>query len=72
MTNEQFFSLQSTDNVCFDVDYSTINDSKILINNIVFLSEFNYKYDKDGNFLNFPILSKNQCWNSKEMYIYNK
>ena len=55
----------------FDVDYSTIRNTKIKINKIVLGSDFKYKYDSKGNLLNYPIYVSGQCWNQVEMYIYN-
>ena len=71
MTPEQFLALSSAANVAFEVDYSTIKSNKINIINIVFISDFEYKYDRQGNPLNWPVLVAGTCWNQKLMYIYN-
>ena len=71
MTPEQFFALSSITNIAFEVDYSTIKSNEIKIINIVFISDFEYKYDKQGNPLNWLVPVSGTCWNQKLMYIYN-
>ena len=58
-------------NLIFDVDYSTIRESKIKINRIVLNSDFKYRYDENGNLLNYPVYVSGTCWNKNEMCIYN-
>lgn len=73
MNSKQFQALTEDQKaLCvFDVDYSTLLLKETNINDIVFLSDFRYKYNANGDLLNYPISIKNSCWNAKEMYIYN-
>jgi len=73
MNAKQFQTLtEEQKNLCvFDVDYSTILRNEIIINDIVFLSNFEYKYNVNGDLLNFPLSISNRSWNPQDMYIYN-
>lgn len=73
MNAKQFQKLtEEQKSLCvFDVDYSTLLLKETNINDIVFLSDFTYKYNVNGGLLNFPISIKNSCWNSRGMYMYN-
>ena len=73
MNSKQFQSLTEyqKDMCVFDVDYSTILLNEISINDIVFLSNFEYKYNAKGDLLNFPLSISNRSWNQSGMYIYN-
>ena len=71
MTTKELLNCKDAKELIFDVDYNTINSIKICINKIVNAYDFRYKYDANGNLLNFPINVSGSVWNSEEMYIYN-
>lgn len=66
---EQLLSNHNTE-IVFEVDYSTIRESRVIILDIINACDFRYRY-KDGKLLNFPIRVHGTCWNPVEMYIYN-